>query len=135
MNALHAFLHPEYREITREVVISNRFKDEEGKVVPFKVKTITQEMNKLLTKKCTEVGKNGQSNLNMKKYNNVLIVECCVVPDFKSAELCAAYGTNSPEEVPERLLIAGEYGRLMEAILETNQFKSGNELEDEAKNS
>ena len=38
MSRLSAFLHPETVQETKEVVISQRFKDKDEKVVPFTIK-------------------------------------------------------------------------------------------------
>lgn len=135
---LHAFLHPEYREKTAEIILSDRFKDEDGTVVPFIVKSINQEENTLLIKKCTPPGtdKNGNEKpVNKILYQNAMIVECCVQPDFKDAEVCSAYGVVNPLDVPSKMLLAGEFGRLATFIMETCGFKAGEEVHEEAKNS
>ena len=50
MSKLFAFLNPVHVREEKEVVISKRFKDEEGKVVPFKIRSVTQEENDALTR-------------------------------------------------------------------------------------
>lgn len=58
MSRLDAFLHPVQTEDTREVVISKRFVDKDGKPVPFKIRSITQEENNGIIKACTRRSKN-----------------------------------------------------------------------------
>ena len=45
MSALKAFLQPSVAGKTKEVIVSDRFKDENGKPVPFVIKAISQEEN------------------------------------------------------------------------------------------
>ena len=51
MSSLYAFLHPVSVQEEREVFISDRFKDENGNVVPFKIRAITQDENEELVRK------------------------------------------------------------------------------------
>lgn len=135
---MHAFLHPVATEVQAEIYLSDRFKDEDGNVVPFVVKSINQDMNNFLIKQCTPPGrdKNGQEHpVDKKRYQSMMMVECCIQPDFKNAELCSAYGTTNPVDVPSKMLFAGEFGRLSMFIMETCGFKDNQEVLEEAKNS
>ena len=119
MSKLSAFLHPVKTSIEKEVVISNRFLDENGAPVPFKVRAISQEENDDLIKKSTKTEiKNGQKieSLDNVDFARRLIVAATVEPDFSAKEMCDAYGVVSPYLVPGKMLLAGEYNRLMEAI-------------------
>lgn len=139
MGVLSAFLHPEPMDITKEIIISDRFK-EDGKPVPFKIRTISQAENDALVKKAQKVdmvrGRRIQYQ-DDQKYTNSLIVACTVQPDFRNAELCQAYGTLDPLEVPGKMLLSGETAKLVEAIMTLNGFtiQPPEEEEEEAKNS
>ena len=139
MGVLSAFLHPEPMDITKEIIISDRFR-EDGKPVPFKIRTISQAENDALVKKAQKVdmvrGRRIQYQ-DDQKYTNSLIVACTVQPDFRDAELCQAYGTLDPLEVPGKMLLSGETAKLVEAIMSLNGFsiQSPEEEEEEAKNS
>ena len=139
MGVLSAFLHPEPMDITKEIIISDRFK-EDGKLVPFKIRTISQAENDALVKKAQKVdmvrGRRIQYQ-DDQKYTNSLIVACTVQPNFKDAELCQAYGTLDPLEVPGKMLLSGETAKLVEAIMTLNGFtiQPPEEEEEEAKNS
>ena len=139
MGVLSAFLHPEPMDITKEIIISDRFK-EDGKPVPFKIRTISQAENDALIKKAQKVdmvrGRRIQYQ-DDQKYTNSLIVACTVQPDFRDAELCQAYGTLDPLEVPGKMLLSGETAKLVEAIMNLNGFtiQPPEEEEEEAKNS
>ena len=126
-------------DVTKEIIISDRFK-EDGKPVPIKIRTISQAENDALVKKAQKVdmvrGRRIQYQ-DDQRYTNSLIVACTVQPDFRDAELCQAYGTLDPLEVPGKMLLSGETAKLVEAIMNLNGFtiQSPEEEEEEAKNS
>ena len=61
MGDIKAFLQPPVLNETKEVIISKRFKDENGKPVPFVIRVIDQETNDRLTKKATKSSNSGAS--------------------------------------------------------------------------
>lgn len=135
MSNLHAFLHPVQGDETKEVVISRRFLDEDGQPVPFKIRALTQKENDELTRRSMRLvkgGRRGEKELDKIGYGRRLIVAATVSPDFSNEELCAAYGTMDPLEVPSRMLLAGEYDRLSQEILTLSGFDD--DLEEQAKN-
>ncbi len=135
MSDLHAFLHPVQGDDTVEVVISKRFLGEDGKPVPFRIRALTQEENDELTKKSMHLakgGRRGEKELDRIGYNRRILVAATVSPDFSNEELCTAYGTMDPLEVPGRMLLAGEYDRLSREILALSGFDE--DLEEQAKN-
>ena len=138
MDNLQAFLNPVSAEEVKEVVISKRFVDKDGKPIPFRIKTIMQEENERITRKCRKVETiRGQrvESLDNQKYNRALIVACTVEPDFRNADLCKAYGTVDPLDLPGKMLTVGEANNLAREILDLNGFSDEAErLEDEAKN-
>ena len=139
MSRLNAFLHPVDLGEVKEVIISSRFKDEAGNPVPFTIRAITQEQNDALTAKCRRVRTvrgQRQEYLDVAQLNRELIVAATLEPDFSSAEVCEAYGTKIPTQVPGRMLLAGEYDALLKAILELSGFDTGTAAaeEEEAKN-
>lgn len=77
-------------------------------------------------------GRRGEKELDSTEYASRIIAAATLEPDFSSEELCKAYGTMDPLEVPGKMLYAGEYKRLMDAIMELSRF--GDELEGGAKN-
>ena len=135
MSKLSAFLHPVSLREEKEVVISDRFQDEEGKPVPFRIRSLTQEENDALTKQATrQVKVNGQpmEKLDSTDYTRRVIVVATLEPDFQSKELCDAYGVLDPLLVPGRMLLSGEYARLGREIMALSGFDR--DLEDEVKN-
>lgn len=139
MSRLSAFLHPVQTAVEKEVLISTRFQDENGEPVPFRIRAITQEQNDALTAKCRRVqtvGGRRQEYLDTAQLNRELVAAATVEPDFSSAEVCEAYGTKIPTQVPGRMLLAGEYDALLREIMALSGFDAGaaEALEDEAKN-
>ena len=90
MSTLNAFLHPIKVE-NKEVVISDRFV-EDGKVVPFVIKAITQEDNKNLINRFTRIDKKGMETFNRTEYVSALTASAVVFPDLTNAELQKAHG-------------------------------------------
>lgn len=139
MSVLKGFLQPSPTLQTKEVIVSERFKGEDGKVLPFKIKVIDQDENDRLINASTTTRrqKNGQvtKELSSTMYSRRLILACVVTPDLRDAELCEYYKCIDPLDVPGKMLSSGEYGTLIDAINELNGFNDEGVIEDEAKNS
>ena len=60
-----------------------------------------------------------------------MVVAATVEPDFSSKELCDGCGVLDPLLVPGKLLLSGEYARLVKEITKLSGFA---EQEDEVKN-
>lgn len=138
MGNLSAFLHPDIVS-EKEVYISDRFK-ENGEVVPFKIRPITQAENESIMKRCriTTRDRSGKEirKLDTEKFMNSIVVAGTVVPDFSDKDLCDAYGVVDPNLVPGKMLLAGEFQKLTEAIMELSGIGDDAEeaIVEEAKN-
>ena len=135
MSKLSAFLHPAATHTEKEVVISDRFLDEQGQPVPFKIRALTQEENDQITKRATrQIKVNGQplERLDSTDYTRRVIVAATVEPDFRAKEMCDAYGVLDPLLVPGKMLFSGEYAKLGREIMALSGAENG--LEDEVKN-
>ena len=134
MSKLSAFLNPVNIQEEREVIISDRFKDDKGNPVAFKIRAMTQAENDQNVKRCTKkrrVGNQTEEYFDNIEFSRRTIVEATVEPDFRAKELCDAYGVLDPLLVPGKMLRPGEYSRLMQEINELSGFA---DLEEEAKN-
>ena len=134
MSKLSAFLHPVAPE-PKEVIISDRFLDDKGNPVPFKIRPLTQEENDALIKKAkrTKTVKGvSQEYVDSAILSRATVVAATVEPDFTSSELCEAYGVLDPSMVPGKMLLSGEYAKLMQEISDLSGFNL--DAEDEAKN-
>ena len=138
MSNLQAFMTPNTEE-TREVIISDRFKDKDGKVVPFVIKSLSQAENEEIRKRASvPVTKSGVvigDKLDSEKYGRELVLASVKTPNFRDSEICKFYATMDPLEVPSKMLRVGEYTRLVKAINELNGLNDDLDvLEEEAKN-
>lgn len=138
MSVLKAFLQPSVAGQTKEIVISERFKGEDGVPVPFVIQAIDQEENDRLSKlsrKRETVKGQPVETLDRSLYTRRLILACVKEPDLKDAELCRHYGVVDPLDVAGKMLSVGEYGVLVDAIMDLNGVKEAQDKLDEAKNS
>ena len=136
MSDLSAFLNPASLYEEKEVVVSKRFQDQDGKPVPFKIRSLTEDENDLLQKKARRTRKvNGRPEeyQDQLAYMRSLVVAATMFPDFHEESLCKKYGTLTPEEVPGKMLLIGEYSKLVNAIMELSGIEM-NTVEEEAKN-
>ncbi len=133
MSSLNAFLHPVQVE-NQEVVVSNRFQ-ENGKPVPFVIRPITQEENKLLIKKYTKRDKKGTDTFDRTEYVSSLTAAAVVFPDLTNVELQKAYGVLGESSLLQKMLYVGEYAELAQKVQEISGLdKDINEDIEEAKN-
>ena len=134
MASLSAFLHPE-KTGNKEVIVSDSFK-ENGKVVPFVIRPLTQEENAALLKQYRKVDKNsGTEIFNRIGYNQAMVAAAVVEPDLNSAELQKAWGVLGPERVLTTMLYVGEYSKLMEEVQKLSGLDTDiNDEIEEAKN-
>jgi hypothetical protein len=114
MSSLKAFLNPVQAE-NKEVVVSNRFM-EDGKPVPFIIRPITQDENKLLLKKCTKKDKHGNETFDRGEYTSALTASAVVFPDLTNAELQKAYGVLGEVSLLQKMLYIGEFANLSLAV-------------------
>lgn len=140
MSNLQAFFAQNTKaEIVDEVVVSDRFKDENGKPIPWKIRAITEAENEQLRKAATQYvkGSGGRrvAEIQPEIYMAKVVVSSVVFPDLKDAELQKSYGVLGAEDLLKRMLLSGEYARLVQAVQEINGFdKDINELVEEVKN-
>lgn len=133
MSSLRAFLNPIQVE-NKEVIVSNRFQ-EDGKPVPFTIRPITQEENKLLIKKFTKRDKKGNETFDRAEYVQAMTASAVVYPDLTNAELQKAYGVLGESALLQKMLYVGEYAELARAVQELSGLDSDiNEDIEEAKN-
>ena len=134
MSKLSAFLHPVTVQEEKEILISQRFQDEKGAPVPFKIRALTQEENDQIIKQATrQIRVNGQplESLDTADYNRRVVVAGTVEPDFRAKEMCDAYGVLDPLLVPGKMLLAGEFSKLNREIAALSGFNS---VEEDLKN-
>lgn len=137
MATLSAFLHPVSANQEKEVIISTRFQDEQGNPVPFVIRALSQEENERMVKQCTRrVKERGQTVdfFDKTAYSHQLILQSVKSPDFTQKDICDFYGVVDPALVPGKMLLTGEYNRLLDEIMDISGFQSPEEIGEEAKN-
>lgn len=134
MRNLNAFLNPIKTE-NKEVIISDRFQ-EEGKVIPFIIRPISQTENEALIRKHTKKEKkSGNEVLDRVSYNQDMTAKAVVFPDLENAELQKAYGVLGASKLLASMLYVGEFALLMQEVQELSGLdKDINEEIDEVKN-
>ena len=134
MSKLSAFLNPAPLSEEKEVIISDRFKDENGNVVPFKIRALSQSEAENIAKQATrrvKVGGEYQNELDPTLHSHLLLVAATVEPDFRATEVCQHYGVLDPSMVPAKMLRSGEYAKLLKEVTDLSGF---GDLEGEVKN-
>jgi hypothetical protein len=136
MSTLQDFLnaHP-IDGLTDEVVVSSRFKDKDGKLLKFKIKAMTNKTFDDLRKRYTRVGKGRKVEFDAQGFNNAVVIEHTLDPDFKDAASIQKLGCSTPEEYLNKVLLPGEIATLADKISELSGFDVDMDtLVEEAKN-
>ena len=137
MSRVNAFLKKNALATNKEIefVVSKRFVDEEGKPVPFILRTLKGSEILTLQESATKVQKNGLAQREMKNFVSSLCVACVVEPNLLSEELQNDYGVLTPHDLLDEMLDGGEYMALFTKCSEINGLnETAESLEKEAKN-
>lgn len=136
-----AFLSENVERIPNaKIVVSNRFKDENGKPVEWEIRAITSSENDALQRRSFVnipiVGQRGQYTKEMDqiKYVGLLLTASVVYPDLNDAELQDSYGVKTPEELLKNMLYAKEEELLAKKVMELSNLEDLQALVDDAKN-
>ena len=131
---IDAFLNPVKPENIR-VVISNRFKDENGNPVEWELRALSQDENNALMKKYTKRDKKGTETFDRTSYVAALTAAGVVEPDLNNAKLQDAYGVLGADKLLCKMLLIGEYGELVSKVQELSGLDQDiNVAIEEAKN-
>lgn len=125
-------------ETTEDFVVSKRFKDKEGKAIPWKLRSITEDENQELRKAAMKKvkGRNGvyTPEFDSNEYLAKMVGASVVYPNLKDAELQKSYGVRGAEALLRKMLLPGEFTALMEHVNALNGYDQDmNELVDEVK--
>lgn len=112
-------------KINTEVEISDRFKDENGNILKFKIRPILFEELNNLKKKATFFDKNGKADIDEGMLNMYCITEATLEPNFKDSQSIEKVGVFTPEQYINKVLLAGEVDRLINEILKISGFLIG----------
>lgn len=116
--------------ITEEIIVSQRLKD-----YPFKIKAMTGQQFSEYQRIATVLGKKKNVSFNSAKFNEMVVVNHTVEPNFRDAASITEAGCQTPEQFMYKSLLAGEISELANKISILSGFDSDmDELVEEAKN-
>lgn len=121
--------------IEKEVVISRRIVDEKGNLLKFKIKPMLNEQYLEYQNQCTIPKKGGKIEFNTKRFNQLVILNHTIEPNFRSVELIQRAQCSTPEQLLNKMLLAGEIQALAEQIRIISGFEDSlDDLVEEVKN-
>ncbi|KZS45700.1 XkdN-like protein [Paenibacillus glucanolyticus] len=121
--------------LTEDVSISPRFKDEKGNPLKFTIKAMTPGEFEDIRKKATQIKKGKKVEFDNQLFNLSIAINHTVSPDFRNAESIKKLGVATPEDYVQKVLLAGELSTLVQKINELSGFDVAmNDLVEEVKN-
>lgn len=118
-------------DVTEQVVISQRLAK-----FPFTIKAMSGTEFSAYQKRATKYSKSKKVEFDSKLFNEQVVINHTVEPNFRDAEAIKKAGCLTPEQFLYRSLLAGEIAELAERISALSGFDADIEaVVDEAKNS
>lgn len=135
MSVLQAFLNenPVDQGITKDIIMSERFKDENG-LLKFTIRSLTENEMESINKACMRYGKKGKVEFETNKYNCMVAMKGTVDPNFNDSESIQKLGCTTPSDYIKKVLLPGEITNLADQIQNLSGFMDLEELKEEAKN-
>lgn len=119
--------------VVDEIYVSPRFKKAGFK---FKISAMTGEQFQAYSQQATAVGRHKKVRFDSKLFNELVVINHTVEPNFKDAAAIKAANCSTPEQYMYRSLLAGEISELSNQISALSGFdEDPEELVDEVKNS
>ena len=116
---LYAFLNQVQTEEEKEIIVSDRFRDRDGNVIPFKIRSLSQnELDDIVrrTSKVKMIKGLRVESVDPLEVSNRIVVAATIQPPFDDKTLCDHYGVLDPVSVPGKMLRPGEFNKLLDAI-------------------
>lgn len=107
-------------DISKEVTISERLKDWK-----FKIRAMTGEEHSKYNKDAMNItgkGKRAKAEFDVAKFNNAVIINHCMEPNFRDADMMAQTNSVTPEILLNSVLNAGEISYLADQITVLSGF-------------
>lgn len=141
MSKFAAFMAQNVSKIeNRKMVISKRFKDENGKPIEWEIRAIDSDENEDIQRRATirqpVFGQRGaySNDMDKVKYGYLLAAASVVYPDLKDVELQDSYGVKTPEALLKKMLYPAEFGELLSQIGDLSNMEDLGNAVEEAKN-
>ncbi|MGI5824458.1 MAG: phage tail assembly chaperone [Bacillota bacterium] len=123
---LSSFFHSRVRgDLRQSVIISERFWDKDtDKPTEFVIRGISEAENEAIKAAARRpaFGEGQEYRFDNKNYCNRLIVAATVYPNFKNLELQRDWGALNAEDLVCKMLLAGEYAKLLAAVKKLSGF-------------
>lgn len=141
MSKFSAFLMENVERLpNKKIIVSKRFKDENGKPYEWEIRALNSEETEQLQRKAlVNVPMPNNPNVMQRvidevKFKSLLLAYSVVNPDLKSAELQDSYGVKTPEALLKKMLYPYEEARLAREVIGYTQIDDLGELVEQAKN-
>ncbi|MBR6313657.1 MAG: phage portal protein [Clostridia bacterium] len=137
---LYAFMRENVKAVGEKLIpVSDRFVDEDGNVVNWKIRAITADMNQKIRRSCvkrTGTNKAGQpvERRDDDLYQAKLATACIVEPNLSDTKLLDSWGADCAETLIRQMLLPGEFDGLVMKIIEFCGFKTEEKEIEEVKN-
>lgn len=116
--------------LTEEIVLCKRLKS-----FKFKIGSMSRQDLEKYQKTCIlRDGKGKIVKQDTMLFNDMIVTNHCLYPNFKSAEFLQKLGVNTPRQALQKVLKTGEVTKLAEKIMEFNGFEEFEETRKKAKN-
>lgn len=133
MSKLAGLLKAGMKDVVKEekIFFSARLPEEQATIRP-----MTSAQFSDYQKRAMAFGKKGTTTFNQQLYNELILLNHVVDPDFKDAATMKDAGVQTSEQLINAFLTAGEAAFLVESILRISGFgDSLDDLREQAKNS
>lgn len=121
--------------LTEEVVISDRFKDKDGKLLKFQIRVMNSRELGEYRKRAVKITKGKKYEVDSQQLLTAIVINHTVVPDFKDAVSIKKLGCMTPEDYLHKVLLPGEIDDLAQKIQYLSGFnRDMDELVEEVKN-
>jgi hypothetical protein len=122
----------------KEIIVSNRFKDNDGNPIPWKIKALDAATQQRIRSEAMDMNVNDQKKVNVKfnsaRMNQGTVAASVVYPDLKDKALQDYYGVATPSALVGVMLSDDEFERLLEAVNSLSAGTDPGTIEEEAKN-
>lgn len=112
--------------LTAEVIVSPRLAK-----FPFKIKAMTGPEFSEYQKLSTKIGRHKKVEFDSKVFNELVVLNHTLEPNFRDAESIKKAGCQTPEQFLYKSLLAGEINELAQQITALSGFDK--DIEDEVK--
>lgn len=118
-------------DLTEQVTLSARLKDH-----PFTIRAMTGEEFSDYQRQASRIIKGKNVEFDSRRFQEAVILNHTLEPDFKNAELLKKAGCMTPAQFMYKVLLAGEIAELVQKISALSGFdQSMDDMVAEAKNS